>query len=417
MGVVVFRKEDAWVWLFLALPFAVAVILLDGLHTAIRTFHGSDETIFHLPAILNFAAQWPVPSLQDYSSATTPLFHLMFAALGQAVGFEIHRLRSVNVLISLLAGVVCYRLWRREAGLRSSSSLLLALAFQLSPYFFGVAFLLLTDNLAWLLCLLSMSAFLAALRTGSATSWAMGALFLSLCLLTRQSFVWLLLAAAGMACLRQPTFRGLMSRLAVLALAAVPLIGLVTLWKGLTPPSFQTIHEATGFLNPRALTFGLAVTGLYGCLLRAEDLAAWMKQTPTSAAAAALCGLVLLAVSPIGRRPDDDGFVWRIAHQFPDFVGSSVALWLLVPLGCLVFALLLQTAWKTFGFLALIAFFAAAMPSQLVFQKYFDPFIPLLLMLARPVAQDLTRLQHVSLALMILAFLTYPWVPYLWPAY
>src|SRR5579871_5957648 len=38
-----------------------------------------DEARYHLPAITQFAAQLPYPDLRNYSSATTPLFHILFA--------------------------------------------------------------------------------------------------------------------------------------------------------------------------------------------------------------------------------------------------------------------------------------------------------------------------------------------------
>lgn len=134
----------------LAVPFAVATIALHGLSDHILTFHGSDEEIFHYPIIRKFIATFPKMDLSDYPSATTPLYHVVSAMIGKLVSSDIRVLRAANVLISYASAVAIFALFQREIMTGWLTSLLVALTMVLSPYVFGVSFLLMTDNLAML---------------------------------------------------------------------------------------------------------------------------------------------------------------------------------------------------------------------------------------------------------------------------
>ena len=108
--------------------------MLQGLTVEIDTFHGSDAAIYQLPTILQFREGL---DFSDYPSAQTPLFHLVMAGWGKLVGFELWRLRLLNVAISYGAALALLRLLRRTTGLDDLPALALTLAFVLSPYFFG----------------------------------------------------------------------------------------------------------------------------------------------------------------------------------------------------------------------------------------------------------------------------------------
>src|SRR4051794_15870011 len=102
-------RPTAWVApLLLAVPFLVGIAALRGLTVEIPTFHGSDARVYHLPTILQFRHQLPGVSLHSYPAAQTPLFHLMFALYGKVVGFELWKLRLLNVVVSYLAVLVLF---------------------------------------------------------------------------------------------------------------------------------------------------------------------------------------------------------------------------------------------------------------------------------------------------------------------
>ena len=90
--------EPAWLFpALLAVPFLVAVAVLQGLTVEIDTFHGSDARVYQLPTILQFSERLDFSS---YPSAQTPLYHLVTAAWGELVGFELWKLRLLNVAFS-----------------------------------------------------------------------------------------------------------------------------------------------------------------------------------------------------------------------------------------------------------------------------------------------------------------------------
>ena len=100
----------------LALPAAAGAplpgdgVALQGLTVELQTFHGSDARSYHLPTIRLFADGLPIPDLERYPAAQAPLFHLLFAAYGKVVGFELWKLQALNVLISYLAVLALFHL-------------------------------------------------------------------------------------------------------------------------------------------------------------------------------------------------------------------------------------------------------------------------------------------------------------------
>ena len=166
------RMQTLLLLALLALPFIGVSIWLDGLRAQLATFHGTDETIYHLGVIQRFAAELPWPDLRDYNSATTPLFHLVFAAASRLFGLELPGLRALNVVLSF--GAVCWLsvLFSQRLRLPRAHALLAAAAFGMSPYVFGASFLALTDNFAWTMALLAIGHLMVALERQTLRDWA-----------------------------------------------------------------------------------------------------------------------------------------------------------------------------------------------------------------------------------------------------
>lgn len=186
-----FFKDEHWIWVIFLVPFLIASHLLDNLNTTILTFHWTDEADFHFPAILKMAKEWPDISLKDYSSATTPFFHIIFSFANRFLGLDLQGLRFLNVLASYLSVIVLYKTLRDNLKLNTISASLSTLTFLLSPYFFGASFILLTDNLAWLFCLLTIRQLLIAEESNDLRHWVLACVYISCSVLTRQSLVWL----------------------------------------------------------------------------------------------------------------------------------------------------------------------------------------------------------------------------------
>ena len=208
--------------------------MLQGLTVEIDTFHGTDAAVYQVPTIELFRERL---DFSDYPSAQTPLFHLVMAGWGKLVGFELWKLRLLNVAISYGAALALLRLLRRATPLGQLPAFALTLAFVLSPYFFGASFTLLTDNLAILLALLALERIHSFSRSGSMSAFALACLCIGAAALTRQSFLWLVPVAAFFLLRRSDSLREAMAGVGLLVLALVPLGLLVLEWNGLVPPS------------------------------------------------------------------------------------------------------------------------------------------------------------------------------------
>jgi hypothetical protein len=388
----------------LAVPFLIGIAVLRGLTVEIDTFHASDAGLYQLPTILQLRDGL---GFSDYPSAQTPLFHLVMAGWGKLVGFELWKLRLLNVAISYGAALALLRLLRGSTSLGAVPAFALTLAFTLSPYFFGASFTLLTDNLAILFALLALERVHRYARDGTPAAFAAACLWTGAAVLTRQSFLWLVLVAGAFLVLRERwSLARLLAGTTALALALAPLAALAIQWNGLVPPSADPAScglctDSPGFgrdaLTLRTVGFTVALLGLYAALVFGPGLARRFREAPPRPpwallGAAAAMGAALLLISPLEYTrirvglPGDAGYLWRVSGHLPTVLGSSLAFWVAVPAGAVASALLARRAgWTSPATVYLACFLAVALPVALVYQKYFDPFALLAVALfARP---------------------------------
>jgi hypothetical protein len=409
--------------LLLALPFLIGIAVLQGLTVEIDTFHGSDARVYQLPTILQFR---DALSLSDYPSAQTPLFHLVMAGWGKLVGFELWKLRLLNVAISYGAALALMRLLRRATSIDELPAFALTLAFALSPYVFGASFTLLTDNLAILLGLLALERVHAYSRSASLADFGLACLAIAGAVLTRQSFVWLVPVAAFFVLRGRPPFPRFAAAGALLGLALVPLAALAIEWNGLVPPSADpascglcTDRPGVGrdALTLRTVGFTVALLGLYAAAVLGPSTVRRAREwhAPQALVVAALAaGVVLLLVEPLEYIPvqpgiaGDAGYLWRISDWLPTVLGSSLVFWALVPLGAAAGVLLSRRAgWASLATVYLASVMLAELPVRLVYQKYFDPFMLLAIALfARP-PDFRTRWDYAGVALVCAASVAY----------
>ena len=409
--------------LLLALPFLAGIAVLRGLTVEIDTFHASDARVYQLPTILQLSDRL---DLSDYPSAQTPLYHLLTAAWGKLVGFELWKLRLLNVAFSYAMALALLRLLRRATPLAAWPAFALTLVFVLSPYVFGVSFTLLTDNLAILFALIALERIHAWSGSGSLPAFALACVAIAAALLTRQAFLWLVPVAAFFVVTGPASGARKLAGAALLVASLVPLGALVLEWNGLVPPSSDPAscglcEDRQGLarddLGLRTVGFALALAGGYALMVFGPGV--WRRQ-PSAAAVhrlvwvAVAAGGLLLLVSPLAYRAitplqaGDAGWLWKLSDSLPELLGSSLLFWLLVPLGCVALALLVRRAgvWSLPG-VYLACFLIAALPVRLSYQKYFDPFMLLALaLLARP--PDLSRrADFVGIAGLCVAFVAY----------
>jgi DIE2/ALG10 family len=265
------------------------------------------------------------------------------------------------------------------------TSLLIALAVILSPYVFGVSFLLLTDSMALLFVVATVVVVVLYLQHGGWQHLAFAALFASCAVLTRQTNIWLfvLIFAAGMIGPASDRRSAVYGTVALLALAAAPFAVLYVAWGGPNPPKWQVQFG----LNPGAITFFTASIGAYGAPLGIAALRgarSWDSETRRDLAILAIATVLMLLVGPLqyvtAAEKDlarsvfpTDGYLWRLSRLFPAVAGTSLLFWILVPSGLAV----LLRAWKQDGVRSpalLIYLFASAtfITNVAIYQKYFD---------------------------------------------
>lgn len=270
--------------------FAVALALILG--GARHERSEFDQNKFHARVIGRFAEQMPRLDFRDYESATSPGYHVVLAAARRAGVESPTGLRVVGSLFTVglmatLAGWLAVRVG-------ASAALALVLPMGASLYVLFPAVWLLPDNAGWW----PLAALLATLLPGARhetlrpASFVLAGSLLVLLVAARQVHAWAglpMLVAAWLAwpasrtdsvsCSFVPPVgesRPAIARTALMALAGLPaallLALLVRTWGGLVPPAFQaagsplTTPDATRVsgISPATPGFVLALVGLFG---------------------------------------------------------------------------------------------------------------------------------------------------------
>lgn len=358
------------------LPVALAAVLpwLSGLlRSDLDIYDQRDETLFHLPTVRAFAAGLPLPDLSDYPSATGPLYHLLLAPLA-LLSDELLPLRLATLALSAamiaLAGALLARSTVAPIG-----GLALALApLALSPYVIGPAVRLSTDNAA-LLWVVACLLVLDGRPEPGGRRLLLAAALATAAVLTRQVHGWLVLVLAVAAWRSGETLASGLPRLLLAALPAFGLAPLVLLWGGLAPPSFA---EHQGGLPAHVALTELALIGAFSLAW-----APWLRGHLRPGAALAGAGLpvLLILVDPMPFVEDPlryGGSLWRLASRLPDLGGTNPAILLLAPWGGAALSGWLRRARRQgdrLAALALPAFLLANLASARAYQKYYEPFL------------------------------------------
>ncbi len=375
----------------LAIPFVVTVIALAGLTHDFPVFQSGDERI-HFDIVSRVALQWPRPVLWGYGSWSGPLVYWLLAALSRPFGGSLATTRLVVAAFSWATCAIAYRLFRDRLKARPKDALALSLVLALSPFFFGQAFRVLTDDPTWLFVVAALDCLVAyALgpRTGRLAAFAALACAATL---MRQFSAWLFVpAAVALAGSGLPT-RRFVAGAAALCAGLLPLVLLTSLWGGLLPRG----SGSGGLGHPPALSsllLSLAVVGAYGVLLMpAKEIARLPHSLRRrggliAAAAMAVAGVTLAAGAlrgVVGRDPYSLGWLSFAGRLYPGAQGTSLLLWVLVPIGAAVAVTLVLTRWRTTVdrvlVVSLLGLLAATMIGPAWYQRYVD--FPVLLLLS-----------------------------------
>ena len=344
-----------------------------------------DEAKYHLPAISQFAAQLPRLDFSKYSSATTPLFHILFALLLRA-GCSLTTLRLANFAISV-ATVLLVIAYLREASddHRGYLPYSAALLFATSIYVIGPSVRLTTDNLA-LGCAIGILYLLDRSEAVSPCAFAGAMLLAIIAVLTRQLYLWLVPTLFAYAVMNREW--SIRLKVAAIAESLFPLIAVLPfflLWHGLTNSHFAAQHQLhTSIVNGKALVLALCILGAFTMvfalpMMRVLAPDARGLRLVLITFALALAVLPMLGASAGSYQvPMEGGWLRALAEHTPIILNIWILFWILFPLGCAVFVAMVYRAATSREELLLVVGFAAWLLLNVMqaraMAKYYEPF-------------------------------------------
>ena len=355
-----------------------------------------DQNMWHLPAIRQFAGQLPRPDLHDYLSATTPLYHLLIAATDRWVSPDLRVLRLLGALFTagLLATLGAAVARRAPIGI----AIALCLPMVASLYVFGSGAWLLPDNAGWWGVLAVM--LLCFRQRVDASTYVGGAVLLLLLVLVRQSHAWT--AAPLWAAVWMGSDAGQLparpaapaARLTWIVVATIPAAAIVLyffhLWHGPVPPSIQFFHDPSRAVgkswNPAVPATVLGVVGVLGIFYLGFTSGAKTRRAVLFTLAGAAIGLLLgvLPVSTYSHEAGRESGIWNLVQHAPIIAHRSLVIVALSVLGGALLGwwsaalevrdrVILVTTWA--------AFIAAQTVNTTAWQRYYEPFVLMMLSL------------------------------------
>lgn len=383
--------EPRAIWPVLLVPGAFLAACAWAISTARIPWRvANDQVLYHEPAVREFARQWPMFDLADYLSVTTPLYHLLLAALVKVGLASTAALQGVSAVIGaglvMLVGVVAAR---RGGGWRAA---VFTLPLAASTYVFQSAAWILPDDLAWL----GVSGVIALCLRGrwNGKVAVLSGVLLAALVFTRQNHLWAAGAVWAAAWAGEdddaPVLRptdARMGRLAVAVCCTLPafaVIGwLALMWGGLTPARYRTFHQGANLSTPAFVLAVIGAAGLFYLPTLLGPLACLWREARRWVFVSLVLGVAVAAISPTtydeaaGRWTG----LWNLARHAPTAGHVSLALAPLVVAGAVAL-----TAWissvhprRQFVAMAALAGFTLAQTANMqCWQRYIEPFVLIL---------------------------------------
>lgn len=362
-----------------------------------------DDLKYHWPAIQTFADQLPTPDLSDYSSATTPGYHLELAVL--------HRFGAPRAFVQLYASLWTALLfailaWRAGRAF-GKPGILLTLPFLASIYVLFPSIWLLPDNAGWLGVLVIL---ILALDYPSTTrNLLIAGIVLAMLVLVRQVHIWsaaIIVIGAWTASTNDEHYnprspKEQTTHLIIAILATIPafllLLFFVRLWGGLVPPTFQSNHQGPNLATPAFILTQISILSVFFAPILCPRLLELLKAHKATIALVLILGLAIGLIPETSFDRDAGRFSgwWNFVKAAPTFADRSPILILGAPAGALATMLWLSFVTKREAVILLItllAFIAAQSANHASWQRYHEPMLLMmgLLILTR---SPLTRAQ------------------------
>jgi len=380
-------------WPFFVLAFPFVTFLLT---TRLSFLPVTDESLFNLKVIEQFASSFPNIDFKDYASSTGPLPYVLWTIVGEAIGFEIWKLRFLTVLVSYLGGVLFFRMCQDQ---KLPFPLLKTLLLVFFPYIFLNSFTLYTVNFALFCEVFSLRYFLMYGESQSRVDLLCGSIGSLALVLTRQIDVALPLAVLCFF-LVENRLRELKSFLG----GMVPILGLLLLvmyWGGITPLRYQGGYPLSFKLTQftlllSSLGFYLQPVGLF----EGRRLRGWRCVSLFLLAPFLLIFHVPYPKEGLGIVYYGIDFISRAFHNGLAWIGPLYLGWV----GGLVFLAIVRSVRESprppLAFYVLLSYIFLSSINPIVYERYYYFAWPLvLLLLPRDVSENR------SLLLIVLAIL------------
>mgnify|MGYP006876022086 CR=1 FL=1 len=348
---------------------ATAVVAWRGV---VVTAGGRDQTLFHLPTIQKFRAEFPQLNVVDVATATGPLFHIVIAAIAAAFGLGV---AATQIAGSLFAGAAAATA-TSVAGERTVGDRLLIVApLLLSAYFWQSALWLNTDDAALLFTLVALA--LLARRQPDAMSFALIGAAAAAAVATRQTNAWVLVPIGLTALVFGADLRGrLVAGFAGCLPATLVLAYLVHAWGGFTPPAFAELNGIAG--SGAALSYGLALAGFFGLPILLATGGVPARRHLGLGAVVGVLGAIPAVVFPSWTTADETrrgGWLWTAVDRFPAIADRSPLLIAGAVFGGIVATLVLARIERRLALIVASSYLAAAVVftfGSRLYQRYFE---------------------------------------------
>lgn len=361
-------------------------VALPGLFRNAMFTEKYDEVKYHLPAIKHFAAELPHLDLSNYSSATTPLYHILFGLLLR-IGCGLTTLHLVNFAISIATVLIVMRYLRRSSSdsqadcLAYSATLLLAT----SMYVVGPSIRLTTDNLA-LGSVVGVLYLLDRVETESGRNFAIAVILSVVAVLTRQLCLWLVPLLGAYALTN--TAWDMRRRTIATVAALIPLISVIPLfllWHGFTNSHFAYKHQLhDSIVNGKALVLAVCILGAFAMVF-APAMVRVLRPDPRGRilllATFALAAVVLPMLDARAgsyQVPMEGGWLRAMAEHSPVVFHIWSLFWILFPIGCVVIAAMsyraVTTGREIWMVLGLGLWLLLNIMQTRAMAKYYEPF-------------------------------------------
>jgi hypothetical protein len=362
---------------------------------------GFDDLMNHEPTIREFARQWPRFDFTDYLSATTPGYHLLLAGVVKFVSADRHLLQVVSASIGAAWIGLMVALAARLAGVARGVVFVLPLA--MSAYVLQSAAYLLPDDISWLMLLVAMLLYLGKWTPGRAAAAGVATL---LAVFVRQPLIWLVgvawlaawLSAAepkpGRALLRSVFVENLRTRLARTGVAiatTLPALGLMeyfaAIWHGLTVPRYQHLHEGVGVSTPVFVLANIGFSSLFFVVSLWPIVRELWQRARVSVV---LVGVGAAAIGVLQPSTFDEpagrgSGLWTLGQRLPHVGDVSLFIFGLAVVGgvaLLAWLATFDTRRRLILLAALAGFTAAQTMNKITAQRYVEPFVMMLVVLA-----------------------------------